>query len=226
MKRRVFIAVAGVLSLALLALVLTACSNAYVVYSTRDAVKTKPQDVEPTRVALVLGARVYKSGRPATPLRERLSIARDLYKSGTVQKIIVSGDHGEEDYDEVNVMRRWLIERGVSSQDIFMDHAGFRTLDSVVRAQEVFGADELVICTHRFHAYRAAFLASMHGISAQVLTADASPDPYRRQNQLREVAARTVAVADVLVGRGPKFLGPKIDLDGPSSQTHDGFLRP
>lgn len=221
MKRTFVITVLAGVVLVLVGLTATACSNAYVVYSTRDSVKTKPQDVKPARVALVLGARVYKSGRPATPLRERLSVARDLYKSGRVQKVIVSGDHGKEDYDEVNVMRRWLIERGVSSQDIFMDHAGFRTLDSVARAQKVFGADELVICTHRFHAYRAAFLASQHGIKAQVLTADSSPDPYRTQNQLREVAARTVAVADVLVGRSPKFLGPQIDLDGPASQTHD-----
>ena len=112
--------------------------NALILGSTRDSLYTKIEDVPPAQAALVLGAAVYRNSKVSFFLLDRLESAEELYRAKKVQKIIVSGDHGQPEYNEVSTMRDVLLDRGVPAEDIFMDHAGFDTYDSVYRAKEIF----------------------------------------------------------------------------------------
>ena len=107
---------------------------------------------------LVLGAGVRPNGTPSHMLEDRLLTALALYQANVCSRIIVSGDHGEDNYDEVNVMKSYLVDKGVPSEVVFMDHAGFDTYDSLYRAKAIFGAKSLILVTQRYHAYRAVYI--------------------------------------------------------------------
>ncbi len=172
------------------------------------------------QVAIILGAGLDADGSPSSMLADRIAAGAELYRAGRVRRLIVSGDHGTVGYDEVDAMRRGLVERGVPDRVIFTDHAGFDTLDSMIRAKKVFGVESAVVVTQRFHVARAVWLARRQGIEATGLIADRSG--YGRQgriSQVREIVARTKAVMDVVAGAEPRFLGPPIDLDGDVSRS-------
>lgn len=123
-------------------------------------------------------------------LQDRLDEGVKLYKEGIASKIIMSGDHGREEYDEVNIMKEYAIEQGVPSEDIFMDHAGFSTYESIYRAKEIFDADNIVIATQEYHLYRALYIAEKLDINAYGVNSD--PRKYSGQTfrELREILAR------------------------------------
>ena len=195
--------------------------NAWVLRSARGRMFEHVEQVPSAPVAIVLGARVYADG-PSITLRDRLAAALALYRAGKVQRILVSGDHRAHRYDEVNTMHAWLREQGVPDGDIFLDHAGFRTLDTMQRAARVFGVRRAVVCTQRFHLGRSLFLAEHAGIDAFGLVADRRTYRARRANLIREVGARTVAFGDALVWqRQPAVLGPPVPITGDSRASHD-----
>jgi SanA protein len=166
------------------------------------------------QAALVLGAGLNADGSPSVMLMDRLRAAATLYRAGKVEKVLASGDHGTVGYDEVNAMRRALIGLGVAERDVFTDHAGFATLDSVVRARRVFNVHSAVIVTQGFHLPRALWLARRAGLEAHGLAADGRYGRRGRIAALREVLARTKAVEDAVTGARPKYLGPRIDIAG------------
>ena len=127
----------------------------------------------------------------------RVHAAAALYRAGKIRKIIVSGDNSRTDYNETGDMKRELIAEGVSEEDVLSDYAGFRTLDSVVRARNLFGASEITVISQRFHCERAIYLASEHGIDAIGLVADeVAPRSIRVKLAVREAFARVLAVID------------------------------
>ena len=177
-------------------------------------------------VAIVPGARVGRDGAPFPVLADRLATALDLYRAGKVRRILVSGDHKSDGYDEVNGMHRWLIDRDVPERDIFLDHAGLRTHDTMQRAARIFGVRDAVICTQAFHLPRSVFLAQQAGIDAVGAVADRRRYRKARFDAVRESFARTKAVLDVYVLRTePQFLGDPIPIDGDSRQTHDRWTQ-
>jgi SanA protein len=180
------------------------------------ASRSDPGTVPHAQVALVLGALVAADGRPSAMLEDRLRGAAALYRDGRVDRVLASGDHGRRDYDEVNAMRRELVRLGVPDGDVFTDHAGFATLDSVVRARRVFGVRSAVIVSQGFHLPRALWLARRAGLPATGFEAGAgkSYGGQTRRSEVREILARTKAVGDAVVGTGPRFLGPRIDIAG------------
>ena len=175
--------------------------------STREAVADDITQVEPTPVALILGTARTHQGRPNQFYRARIEAAAALFHSGRVRGILVSGDNATRYYNEPVSMQKDLIALGVPQEFITLDYAGFRTLDSVVRAKEVFGVDRMLIVSQRFHAERAIFLARHFGIDAHGLAAADPDSPGLMKVRAREVLARVVAVFDVITGREPKFLG-------------------
>jgi SanA protein len=216
LDRRVVVrtAIAGAGALAVLALVV-GVANAIVLLGGRGA-KSDARTEPHAQAALVLGAFVQPDGRPSGMLEDRLMAAAALYRDGRVDKVLASGDHGRPDYDEVNAMRRELVRLGVPDRDVFTDHAGFATLDSVVRARRVFGVHSAIVVTQPFHMPRALWLARHAGMTATGLQAGAGKD-YGSQgtmSRVRELFARTKAVADVVTGAQPKFLGPHVDIAG------------
>jgi SanA protein len=195
-------------------------ANAVVLLGGRGA-KSDPRTVPHAEVALVLGAYVLPDGRPSGMLEDRLRATAALYKDGRVDKILASGDHGRPDYDEVNAMRAELVRLGVPDRAIFTDHAGFATLDSVVRARKVFDAHSAIVVTQPFHMARALWLAHRAGLTAYGLEAGKGTS-YGSQGLragVREVFARTKAVADVVTGAQPKFLGPRVSVAGPAAAS-------
>jgi len=204
---------------ALLALVV-GVANAIVLLGGRGA-ETDPRAVPHAQAALVLGAFVQPDGRPSAMLEDRIRAAAALYLDGRVDKVLASGDHGRPDYDEVNAMRRELVALGVPDADVFTDHAGFATLDSVVRARKVFNVDSVIVVTQPFHMARALWLARHAGLTAHGLEAGAGVG-YGSQGRfadVREVLARTKALGDVLTGAQPKFLGPRVDIAGSAAAS-------
>ena len=170
---------------------------------------------------LVLGAQVKPDGSLSKMLKERLDTGISIYKAGITDRMIMSGDHGREDYDEVNAMKNYAIERGVPSGCIFMDHAGFSTYESMYRAKEIFEAERLVVVTQKYHMYRALYDAKALGIEAAGVTCDTrvySGDKYRK---LREMAARIKDVGYTIAKPRPTYLGDVIPVSGNGDVTND-----
>lgn len=173
-----------------------------------------PQSVPHHDVALVLGcSRLTSNGLENLFFNRRIEAAADLYHAGAVRHIIVSGDNSRAGYDEPSDMKNALIERGVPAGRIYRDFAGLRTLDSVVRAREIFGVHSLVVVSQKFHAERAIYLARAHGIDAVASNARDVDSIHGLKASARESLARVKAVLDVHVLRTqPKFSGPGIPV--------------
>ena len=166
------------------------------------------------RVALVLGtSRMLAPGRPNLLYRHRIDAAAALYAAGKVHWLLVSGDNRDASYDEPSMMKQDLIAAGVPATRIYRDQAGLRTLDSVVRAKEVFGLEEVTVVSQRFHNERALYLARAHGLAAIAFDAPGvASGATMLRNLARERLARVAAVLDVWLGREPRFLGPPIAI--------------
>lgn len=186
-------------------------TNRSVLNSADGRVYTQTDKIPAQAVALVLGTSPkVKNGNLNLFFERRMNAAAELYKAGKTKKILVSGDNGTPFYDEPTAMREALVKRGIPKEDIALDYAGFRTLDSVIRAHKVFGVDKCVIVTDDFHLPRALFAAEEEGIDAVGFQTDPLPMSVSPQTYLREVAARSMMWVDVQVlNRQPKFLGPK-----------------
>ncbi|MBB6370994.1 vancomycin high temperature exclusion protein [Chryseobacterium shigense] len=168
-------------------------------------------DVPETKVALLLGTgKTLSNGMPNAYFYNRIQAAVDLYKSGKIKYIIVSGDNSTKDYNEPEDMQLTLMKYGIPKDSIIMDHAGFRTLDSVVRAKEIFGQTRLVIISQKFHNERAVFLAKENGIEAFGYNANDVNKYAGLKTNLREYLAKAKVYWDLLFGVQPKFGGDKI----------------
>lgn len=170
---------------------------------------------------LILGAGITDTGNPSPMLQDRLSQGVALYEAGAAGKILMSGDHGHQDYDEVNVMKQFAVDRGVPSADVFMDHAGFSTYESLYRARDVFAAETVIIVTQKYHLYRALYIARSLGLEAYGVASD--PRTYRGQayRELREILARCKDFLTCLFQPPPTFLGEAIPVAGDGDQTND-----
>ncbi|MBR4435936.1 MAG: YdcF family protein [Clostridia bacterium] len=169
---------------------------------------------------LALGCRVYSNGSMSPMLQDRVQLALDVYNAGVSDKLLMSGDHGQADYNEVQAMKDYLIENGVSSSDVFMDHAGFSTYDSLYRAKAVFNANRIIIVTHRFHLYRALYIAEKLGIEAYgVAVEDLYGGSTRRE--IREILARDKDIVKCIFKPKPTYLGDVIDVRGDGDRTND-----
>lgn len=194
--------------------------NVYMIKSTeRQIVKFDDElEVKDIDAILVLGCKAY-ADHPSEMLKYRLDKALDVYhKIGT--KLILSGDHGKKDYDEVNVMRDYLLEEGVSSKDIFLDHAGFNTYDSLYRAKYVFDVKKVIIITQEYHLYRALYLANQLGIEAIGIPADNLPyKSIMLKNEIREILSRDKNFFKGLFRPSSKYVGDKISLEQDGNVT-------
>lgn len=172
---------------------------------------------------LVLGASVRNGDTPSPMLADRLDKGIELYNIKSSKKLVMSGDHGGEYYDEVNVMKRYAMDRSVPSEDIFMDHAGFSTYESMYRVKEVFGADKVIIVTQRYHLYRAVYIARQLGIDAYGVPSEAKIYSGQSLRDIREYLAIAKDYVKCIVKPEPTLLGNSIDLKGSGDVTNDGY---
>ncbi|MDR3600788.1 MAG: ElyC/SanA/YdcF family protein [Desulfosporosinus sp.] len=180
-------------------------------------------DVPKADAILVLGAYVTPDGTVSPMLNDRLIVAQELYQKGKAEKLIVSGDHGRKDYDEVNAMKKFLMARGISDQDIFMDHAGFSTYESLYRARDIFQVKKVIIVTQEYHLMRAVFIARELGLEAYGVASDLQDyGPVMYQYKAREIAARNKDFLMVKIFKPkPTFLGEVIPVFGDGRATDD-----
>ena len=162
----------------------------------------------------MLGTSQYLRGGGVNPyFRNRIDAAVELYRLGRIRNIIVSGDNSLVSYNEPVRMQEALLERGIPEEHIFLDYAGFRTLDSVVRARKVFGQEYLTIITQEFHAQRALFIAEHHGLTAVAYTAGGVGGALGTRVLFRELFAKVKAVLDIHVFHTqPRFLGDPVEI--------------
>lgn len=181
-----------------------------------------PDDAPTADSILVLGARVYGEDRVSPMLHDRLEGGLALYRAGKAPKIIVSGDHGTVHYDEVNAMKKFLVDRGVPPEDIFMDHAGFSTYESVYRAREIFRTEKLIIVTQGYHLSRAVYAARALGIDAYGVASDPRRYFGAERFEAREKLARVKDFLLVHVTKPkPTYLGEPFPITGDGRLTHD-----
>lgn len=194
--------------------------NSYVKFSVSKNMVSEEKVPDEYDIALVLGAGL-KNGKPSPVLKDRLDTALDLYKNKVISKIIVSGDHGKKYYDEVNVMKNYLIENNVLSEDIFMDHAGFSTYDSIYRLRDVFEVKKVVIVTQKFHLYRSLYISKMLGVDAVGVSATKRHYAGEIKFELREILARDKDFVKTIFKPKPKYLGDTISVFESGDLTND-----
>jgi SanA protein len=177
-------------------------------------------DIPENDVGLVLGAsRILSNGANNQHFENRMAAAAQLFMSGKVKHLLVSGDNHVQGYDEPTDMKNALVKLGVPPECITLDYAGFRTLDSVVRANKVFGQVKFTIISQRYHNYRALAIAHHHGLSAIAFCADDVQWKHSIRTEIREYFARTKAALDLFVlNAQPHFLGPHIEIDVKASR--------
>ena len=179
-----------------------------------DAVKLENVDC-----IVVLGCQVKADGSLSDMLHDRLEVAVGLYKKGAAPKLLMSGDHGTKYYDEVGAMKKYAVENGVPSSDVFMDHAGFSTYETVYRAKEIFGAKKVLIVTQEYHLYRALYIAEKLGLEAYGVPSDLHTYGGQSARDVREVLARCKDFFMCVVKPEPTYLGEGIPVSGDGDLT-------
>lgn len=195
--------------------------NAYVINSVKDTVVSPEQaaQIEDVDCIIVLGCLVRNSQTPSHMLEDRLITGVELFNSGAAPKLLMSGDHGRKAYDEVNVMKNFAVERGVDSQDVFMDHAGFSTYESMYRSKEIFAAKKVIIVTQSYHLSRALYDARAVGLEAYGVAADRRSYGKAVYNNVRESAARAKDFVYCIIKPEPTYLGEVIPISGNGDST-------
>ena len=217
-KKRILCALAAVF---LLAILLPLGISAFVCASTQDRILSMEEAASLDADAiLVLGARVWDSGKPSGILEDRLITGISAYEAGASDRLLMSGDHGQDDYDEVNAMKTYAIEKGIPSENVFMDHAGFSTYESVYRARDIFQVKTVVIVSQQFHLYRALYIARALGLNAYGVSCDTRDYNAYLMPDLREILARTKDVFFSIFQPLPTYLGDVIPITGDGSATN------
>ena len=170
---------------------------------------------------IILGAGILED-KPSPILEDRLLEGIKLYQNSVSDKIIMSGDHGRREYDEVNIMKNYAIEKGIPSENIFMDHAGFSTYESIYRAKYIFEAKKVVIVTQEYHLYRALYIANQLGLEAYGVGADPRQYVGAAYRELREILARDKDFIKCIFKPEPTYLGDTIPVSGNGDITNDG----
>lgn len=196
--------------------------NFFVKIVTKNRILKKEEysKLEDIDCIIVLGAGIW-GDKPSPMLEDRLKEVVSLYNQNISSKIIMSGDHGKADYDEVNIMKEYAIEQGVKSEDIFMDHAGFSTYESMYRAKEIFEANKVVIVTQKYHLYRALYIAKQLGIEAYGVNSDPRKYVGEIYREAREIIARDKDFIKCIFKPQPKYLGETIPVNDDGNITND-----
>ncbi len=208
--------------LLVLALLLGLGPNGVMLLTARGSILT-PEALGRDRgnCILVLGAGLLPDGSPNLMLSERIAMGVELYKAGAAPKLLMSGDHSRPDHDEVNAMKDAAMAAGVPSEDIFMDHAGFNTYDSLYRAAAIFGAERLIIVTQAYHLPRALYIARALGMEAVGVPCDTRRYPGQFNRDVREILARDKDLFKCLFLPRSTCLGEAIPLSGSGDVTND-----
>ena len=226
-KKILIIGLVVLICLAIIGIVTVICVNSHVkshvksvgghnIITPEEAAELKDVDC-----IVVLGCQVKDDGKPSDMLADRLRRGIDLYNQGVAPKIIMSGDHGQKEYDEVNTMKQVAVDAGIPSSDVFMDHAGFSTYETLYRAKEIFEADRIIVVTQEYHLYRTLYIAEKLGIEAYGVNADYHTYWGQSNREAREILARCKDFIKTIFKPEPTYLGDAIPVSGDGDITND-----
>ena len=223
MKKKIIKILCILVCLGLLGAVAVLGINGIVIWSTDKQILTPEAAANLTDVdcILVLGCGVRNDGSPSDMLHDRLRMGVELYELGAAPKLLMTGDHGREGYDEVFVMKSFAVDAGISSEDVFMDHAGFSTYESMYRAKEIFKAKKIIIVTQGYHLYRAIYIAEQLGMEAYGVAADYRGYYGQTKREVREMLARVKDFGTAVFKPKPTYLGDAIPIWGDGNLTND-----
>ena len=226
-KKKILLTVFLVLlALAILSAVAVLLINSHVKSVAAPKILTPEQaaQLEDVDCIIVLGCRVYSNGTPSSMLEDRLLQGIDLYQRGAAPKLLMSGDHGQVEYDEVNHMKQYAKDTGVPSEDIFMDHAGFSTYESMYRARDIFAAKKVIIVTQEYHLYRAIYIAEKLGLEAYGVSSDLRTySGGQTAREVREILARVKDFCTAILQPKPTYLGDVIPIWSSGDLTNDKY---
>lgn len=222
-KKMVITAFRFLILIVILGLCLLFGIDFYVRSSTKDRIISpeNASSVSDADCILVLGAGIRTDGSPSPMLQDRLNTGIELYQNGAAPKLLMSGDHGRKKYNEVQTMKDIALDQGVPSEDVFMDHAGFSTYDSLYRARDVFQARKVIIVTQKYHLYRALYIARSLGLDTWGVSADTRRYRGQSQRDFREILARDKDFFVSVFKPLPKYLGDTIPITGNGDLTND-----
>lgn len=222
-RRILLICLIAVLALGILGAGVVLGIDAYVVHSTSSQLLTPEEAalIENVDCILVLGCKVKSDGEPSAMLHDRLRRGVELYHAGAAPKLLMSGDHGTVTYNEVHSMKQYAIENGIASDDVFMDHAGFSTYESIYRARDIFQAEKIIIVTQEYHLYRALYIAQALGVEAYGVNADYRNYSGQIARDIREILARNKDFLTSIFKPYPAYLGEAIPIWGSGDLTND-----
>ena len=211
----------GMLSIVIFFVIIGIGINKYVIVSTKKQIIDKENiDYNDIDCILVLGASI-KNNYPSKMLEDRLLTSIELYNNNISEKILVSGDHENDDYDEVNVMKQYLIDNDIPSKQIFMDHLGISTYDSIYRTKEIFNANKIIIVTQDYHLYRSLYIANQLDIDAIGVSANKQEYYGQRKRDIREIAARIKDFFKCIIKPQSKYLGEVFPINGNGDKTNN-----
>ena len=210
-----------IVAVALAIVAVFAVTNVVTIVGSKGSIVNADEDsISSADAIVVLGASVFADGTPSGILQDRLDDGIALYFAGVAPKLIMSGDNGTESYNEVRVMKQYAIAQGVPSEDIFCDHAGFSTYESMYRAKYVFGCQRIVVATQTYHLYRALWSAKSLGMQATGVSSDYHEYQKQLQYDIREVPARTKDFFKALFRMPSTYVGDAISLDQDGDVTN------
>ena len=210
-----------IIKLILAVLLITAIINLYMILQTyKKIIDIDEIDIDEVDCIVVLGAGIRNNG-PSPMLEDRLVTAIELYNKGVSKKILVSGDHENSNYDEVNVMKNYLIENGIPSEDIFMDHAGLSSYDSIYRTKKIFKAKKVIIVTQKYHLYRSLYIAKSINLKSYGISATKRRYVFQTRRDIREVLARVKDFIKCIIKPEPTYMGEVIPIGGNGDITNN-----
>ncbi len=213
MKEKIRFFLKIILVLIVLAVISILISNKLIEKASQNKLFDSTEIIPQNKVALLLGTGKYTQGKYINLYyKYRIEATIKLYESGKINFILISGDNSRKEYDEPNTMKQDLMKKGIPEDKIYLDYAGFRTLDSVVRCKEIFNQSKITIISQKFHNQRAIFIAQHYNIDAIGFNAQDVSVYWGFKTRMREHLARVKVMIDLLIGKQPKFLGEKINI--------------
>lgn len=219
LKALIMVCLCGILLVVLAVSVLNICVKS--VKRSHFLTIEEAADLSDVDCIIVLGCQVRPDGSVSDMLHDRLYRSVELYNAGVSGKILMSGDHGDLYYNEVGAMKQFALDNGVPSEDVFMDHAGFSTYETMYRAKEIFQARKVVIVTQEYHLYRAVYIAKQLGLEAYGVPSDLRTYSGQSKRDIREVLARCKDVAMCIFKPEPTYMGDVIPISGNGDATNE-----
>ncbi|MFK7113825.1 ElyC/SanA/YdcF family protein [Flavobacterium oreochromis] len=194
--------------------------NSYVKKVTNSLIYNSSKNLPTTSAGIIFGAGI-KGDKPSKYLKDRLDAGIRLYRSKKINKILLSGDNGREEYDELTVMKTYCYQHGVDTTKIYLDYAGFDTYSTMSRAKTIFKINQAILISQKYHLNRAIFIGNKLGVKSVGYSADNGQYKGYNYARFREYFSRLKAFIDVLRNRKPKFLGTQIPIDGISNYSKE-----